>query len=69
MSHVVAEVTLLHASPPRCIGFVVTNLGNILTETIAFCHAVVEIHQLVVIVNDVGVEVVFQTNSSATEVI
>jgi len=69
VSHVIAEVALLHAIPPRCIGIVVELLGNIQTEIITLCHAVVEIQQLVVVANDVSVEVVSHLNSSATEVI
>jgi hypothetical protein len=38
-------------------------------EIITLCHAIVEIQQLVVVVNDVSVEVVFQLNFSATYVI
>lgn len=58
VSHVVAEVTFLHAIPPGCIGIVVELLGNIQTEIIAFCHWIVEVNVVFVTLNNVGVEVV-----------
>jgi len=69
VSHVVADVTFLHASPPGSVRFIAKQFSNILTEIIAFCHAIVEIHQVVVVANDIGVEVIFQVNSSATNVV
>ena len=68
VSQVKAQVGFLHAIPPRLVSFVIKLLCNLQAEIITLCHAVVEIHQLVVVVNDVSVEVVCQTNSSATEV-
>ncbi|CAF34130.1 hypothetical protein S-PM2d066 [Synechococcus phage S-PM2] len=58
LSHVVADVTFLHAIPPRCIGFVVTNGGNIQAEIITLCHAIVEPHVIIVTLNNLAVEVV-----------
>jgi len=58
LSHVIAEVTFLHAIPPRCICFVVTNGGNIQAEIIYLCHAIVEPHVIIVTLNNLAVEVV-----------
>ena len=69
VSHVVAEVTFLHAIPPCLVRFRIKLFCNSQTEIIAFCQAIVEIHQVVVVANDIGVEVVFQVNSSATNVV
>jgi len=43
VSHVVAEVSLLHAIPPGHIGFVIKLLCNLQAKVITLCHAVVEI--------------------------
>jgi len=58
LSHVIAEVTFLHASPPGSIRFIVEHLSNILTEIITFCHAIVEPHVIIMTINNVGVEVI-----------
>ena len=58
LSHIKAEVTFLHAIPPRCICFVVTNGGNIQAEIIYLCHAIVEPHVIIVTINNFAVEVV-----------
>ena len=51
-------MTFLLIIPPCLISSIVEAFGNTETEIIAFCHAVVQIHQVVVIANDVSVEVV-----------
>jgi hypothetical protein len=58
LSHVIAEVTFLHAIPPRCICFVVTNGGNIQAEIIYLCHAIVEPNVIIVTLNNLAVEIV-----------
>ena len=58
LSHIKAEVTFLHASPPGSICFVVTNGGNIQAEIITLCHAIVEPHVIIVTLNNLAVEVV-----------
>lgn len=58
VSHVVAEVTFLHAIPILCIGTVAHHLSNIQAEIIALCHAIVQPHQVIVVLNDISVEVI-----------
>ena len=57
-SNVVADVSFLLLIPPCLINNVVETFSNTETEIVALCHAIVQIHQLVVIANDVNVEVI-----------
>jgi hypothetical protein len=58
LSQVKAEVTFFHASPPGSIRFAITNLSNIQTEVITFCHRIVEVHMIIMTLNDISVEVI-----------
>jgi hypothetical protein len=69
VSQVKAEVTFLHAIPPRLVSFVIKLLCNLQAEIITLCHAIVEIHVIFVTLDDLSVEVVFQVNFSATNVV
>ena len=44
--------------PPSLVNNVVDTFSNTKTEIVALCHAVVQIHQLIVIANNVSVEVI-----------
>ena len=69
VSQVKAQVTFFHARPPSFVGFRIKLLSNLQAEIITFCHAIVEPHVLIVTLNDASVEVVFQMNFSATNVV
>jgi hypothetical protein len=58
LSHIIAEVTFLHASPPRLVSFVIKLLCNLQAEIITLCHAIIQVHVIIVTVNDASVEIV-----------
>jgi hypothetical protein len=57
-SNVVADVSFLHAIPPNLIRFRIKALSNTQAEIITLCHRVVQIHVIVVTIDDLSVEVI-----------
>lgn len=51
-------MTLFLVIPPCHISGIIKAFSNTQTEIIALCHAIIQIHQLVMVANNVSVEVV-----------